>query len=105
MRNPFSFEEFLRILENDDHYPINETLFYFDDDIDETDHMLGCIRNYEKPYWIGYCDIADGCEFNTANELLSAKIFDGKSMKERWEHIIFETVGGIGLKDWLDCWF
>ena len=102
MNNPFSFDTFLKILEHDDLFNIDETAFYFDDDPNENDHMLGCLREYEKTYWIGYCDVPDGCEFDNANDLLNAKVFDGKSIKDRWEHIIFATIGGIGLNDWLE---
>ena len=57
MDKPFSFETFLRILENDDYYAVDETSFYFDDDPEEKDRMLGCLRKYDKPYWVGNCDI------------------------------------------------
>ena len=63
--------------------------------------MLGCIRDFEKPYWIGYCDVQGGCEFESAEELLSAEVFNGKSIKERWDHVVFCNVGGISIDDWL----
>ncbi len=101
MDKPFSFEDFQKILENDDVFFIDETLFCFDDEPEnEQMHYLGCIREYEKPYWIGYCDIPDGCEFLTASEMLNAKVFHGRSIKEKWDHMIFENIGGIGLDDW-----
>lgn len=56
--------------------------FYFNDDPEQKEHMIGCIRKYDKPYWIGYCDIPDGCEFYTAVEMTEAKVFNGKSIKE-----------------------
>lgn len=102
MGKPFSFETFLYILENDSIFSINETLFYFDDEPEDNQcHYLGCLRNYDKPYWIGYCDIPNGCEFSTATEMLNSKVFGGKSIKDRWKHLIFEEIGGIGLNDWL----
>lgn len=58
---------------------INETCFYFKDDPDENEHYLGYLSQYKKPYWVGYCDIKDGCEFGNATELVDAPIFDGKS--------------------------
>ncbi len=103
MNNPFSFEVFQMILVKDDTFPVDETLFFFDDEPEkERTHYLGCLREYETPNWIGYCDIKDGCEFYTASELLNAKVFNGKSIKDRWEHIIIEQIGGISLKDWLE---
>ena len=102
MDNPFSFETFQKILENDDLFSIDETLFYFDDEPEsEQCHYLGCIRGYEKPYWVGYCDVPDGCDFSTATELLNAKIYYGHSIKEKWNHLVFVTIGGIGIEDWL----
>lgn len=98
----FSYEKFLQIFENDDIFPIDETMFYFDDDFEETEHYLGCIRKYNKPYWAGYCDFLDGYECATAIELLNAKIYNGQSIKEKWEHIIFVNIGGIPINDWLD---
>lgn len=103
MTKPFSFETFQMILENDNIFSIDETLFYFDDEPeDENMRFLGCIREYDKPYWVGYCDIPGGCDFFTASDLLNAKIFGGKSIKDRWEHIVIEQIGCIGLEDWLD---
>ena len=102
MCRPFSFETFQKILENDDIFLIDETLFYFDDEPENNrEHYLGCIRDYDKPYWVGYCDIPNGCEFYTASDLLNAKIFDGYSINERWEHLVFENIGGIWINDWL----
>ena len=80
---------------------IDETNFYFIDDPNEYDHYLGCIPEYEKPYWIGYCDVPDGCEFFTAEELVNAKVFDGKSLKERWDKVRFVNIYGICLDDWI----
>lgn len=102
MTKPFSFETFQVILENDNIFSIDETLFYFDDEpANERTHYLGCIRKYDKPYWVGYCDVPNGCDFLTASDLLNAKIFGGKSIKDRWEHVVIEQIGCIGLEDWL----
>ena len=89
------FETFLYLFENPDRYNVEETNFYFDDDPDETDHMIGYVGGYEKPYWAGVCDIPDGCEFMTAEELLTAKIYSGRSIKDRWEHLVLCNIGGL----------
>ena len=96
-----TYEKFLRIFENADKYNVDETLFYFDDDPSGEDHFLGWIGGQEKPYWVGYCDIEDGCEFRTAHEMFEAKIYDGKSLKERWEQAVVCTIGGIDAETWL----
>ena len=81
---------------------MDETSFYFLDDPNETDHCLRCLREYEKPYWVGNCDIPDGCEFVSASEMMEAKIFDGKSIMERWNSVILCNIGGVPVEDWLD---
>ena len=79
-QNPFSYAEFLRIFEHDDWFLIDETVFYLDYAPDE-EYYLGCLREYEEPYWAGYCDISEGGCFRTASALLNAKIFHGRSVK------------------------
>lgn len=101
MKQPFTYDSFLRILEHAADVPVDETSFSFDDDAEAEEHMLGFIRSNETPYWAGYCDRPAGCAFRTASELLEAKIFDGKSIKERWTHIIWNSIGGISLSEWL----
>ena len=41
------------------------------------------------------------CEFDTAYELLNAPIYDGRSLRERWENVVFEEIGGLSVDDWL----
>lgn len=60
---------------------IDETCFVFSADKEETEHYLGYLPNFDKPFWIGYRDIEDGCEFKTAEELVNAPVFGGKSLK------------------------
>ena len=93
-----SYDDLLYLFEHD-RDNVDETAFYFDDDPEEDDHYLGYILEFkgeivDKPYWIGYCDIDGGCEFKTATELFEAKVFEGKSIKERWEHVILLEIGG-----------
>ena len=76
---------------------IDETSFYFKSDPQETEHFIGYLPQYTKPYWIGYCDIEGGCEFMTAKELFEAPVFDGRSLKDRWEDVVLTTLGGIGI--------
>ena len=80
---------------------INETCFYFADDPHESDHYIGYLPQYEEPYWVGDCDLPEGCEYSTAEELTEAKIFDGKSLKERWNNVRIVSIEGMGLADWL----
>lgn len=100
-----SYEFFLKIFEHDEVFLVDETLFYFDDEPkNQQEHYLGCLREYDKPYWVGYCDIPDGEEFLTAKEMLEAKIFEGKSIKDRWERVVIVNIGGFCWEDWLDMY-
>lgn len=49
---------------------------------------MGFLFGSKKPYWVGYCDIENGCEFESANELVDPPIFDGKSLRARWNDVI-----------------
>ena len=80
---------------------MDETCFYFIDEAGEPEHYIGCLTQYEKPYWAGYCDIPDGTDFFTAEELVNAKIYDGKSLKERWSEVRIINMGGISLRDYM----
>ncbi|MBR3497535.1 MAG: hypothetical protein IKO05_00905 [Selenomonadaceae bacterium] len=104
-----SYEDLLYLFEHDrDH--VDETAFYFDDDPEEDEHYIGCQpmtydgKRDDKPYQIGLCDIdtVEGRVFATAKELFEAKVFDGKSIKERWEHVVVFQIGGAGIEDYME---
>ena len=96
--NTLDYDCFYRQLESGVH--INETCFYFTDDEDEIERYLGFLPPYDKPYWVGYCDIPDGTEFHTAEELVNAKIYCGKSLKEKWDCVQIISIMGIPFDDW-----
>lgn len=81
---------------------IDETQFYFLDDPLEADYFVGYQSEFDCPYWIGDCDIEGGCEFKTAEELVNAPVYDGKSLADRWDMVRIVNIGGICLKDWLE---
>ena len=95
MDGKISYEELLRLFCIGE--GIDETVFYFDDAPNKTVHYIGYLQQYDKPYWAGYCDIKNGCEFSTAKELFTAKIYDGMSIKDRWDHLVLTAVGGIDI--------
>lgn len=80
---------------------MDEACFYFVDEIGEPEHYIGCLLQNDKPYWAGLCDIPDGTEFSTAEELVNAKIYRGKSLKERWNNVRIVCMGGIPMDDYL----
>ena len=79
---------------------IDETSFYFKDDPHEIEHFIGCQPQYDLPYWVGYCDIEGGCDFKTAKELFEAPVFDGRSLKDRWEDVVLMTIGAVNIDEW-----
>ena len=79
-------------------FGVDETVFYFNDDKEQREHYIGYISKYDKPYWAVYCDIDNGVEFKTADELFNAKIYDGKSIKDRWEQIVLTEIGGLSIE-------
>lgn len=84
---------------------LDETMFYFQTDPAEEEHYIGYISKYEKPYWIGCCDILGGCEFRTAREMFEAKVFNNQSMKDRWNEIVIVSIAGINVDEWDISWF
>lgn len=98
MMNTLEYDYFFRQLKKG--IFIDETCFYFADDFEESEYFLGFLPEFEKPYWVGYCDIPDGCQYCTAEELVEAKIFDEKSLRERWDNVRIVSIWGIGLEDW-----
>lgn len=95
------FDYFFRQLEAG--LNIDETCFYFVDDPEEIEYYLGYLPQYDKPYWVGYCDVENGAEFATAEELVNAPIFNGRSLKSKWHDVRICGIEGISLDDWLEC--
>ena len=60
-------------------------------------------RNMEKPYWVRYCDVEGGCEFKTADELVNAPIYNGKSLKSRWDKVVIVSIESFPVDDWIQC--
>ena len=79
---------------------IDETSFYFKSDPLKTEHFIGYLPEFELPYWIGRCDIEGGCDFKTAKELFEAPVFDGRSLKDRWEDVVMITIGAVYIDEW-----
>ena len=82
------------------HQNINDTSFYFKTDPNLTEHFIGYSPGNSFPYWVGYCDIENGWSCKTAKELFEAPVFDGKSIKDRWDEIVLIQIGAIGIDEW-----
>lgn len=81
---------------------LDETHFCFVDDPEQMERWLGCIPRYDKPYWIGGCDISGGVSYHTAEEMMEAPVFGGKSLRERWAQVRIFGAMGLGLEDWYE---
>ena len=80
---------------------IGEMCFIFSDDEKKTEHYLGYTADWDEPYWIGYCDIKDGCGFHTGEELVRAPVFDHKNLQERWNKVQIESIDGLTPEEWI----
>lgn len=84
---------------------VDETVFRFASDPEGIVRYIGYLPEYGEPYWAGLCDVPDGCGFRTAKELFEAKIYDGRSIKDRWDEVALLEMGGVGI-DYMDkSWF
>ena len=82
---------------------VDETSFSFEKDNQDLLRYIGYSENDTLPYWAGLCDLPDGRRFQTADELFEAKIYDGKSLKERWDEVTIYSIYSLPLDDWLSC--
>ena len=96
MANTLDWAVFLKLFVH-----IYEACFCFVNESNDKEHWLGISPGFDKPYWIGYCDVPDGKEYSTAEDLVNDKVFDGKSLKERWEAVQFLSINGENPEDWL----
>lgn len=94
------YDYFFRLLKNGKY--INETCFYFADEPEEEERYLGYIEGHEQPYWVGLCDIPDGCSFATAEQLIQAPIYHGRSLKARWDAVRIVEIEALSLDEWLE---
>ena len=82
---------------------VDETSFTFEKDNQDLLRYIGYSEHDPLPYWAGLCDLPDGRRFQTADELFEAKLYDGKSLKERWDEVTIYSIYSLPLDDWLSC--
>lgn len=79
----------------------NETEFCIEGDPEYDCCWLGCLRG-ENPYWLGLVpDGSQAYDFATAEELMDANVFHGKSLRQLWPQVRFYTIGDIDPITWL----
>ncbi|MBQ7474863.1 MAG: hypothetical protein IJS78_02970 [Clostridia bacterium] len=93
------FETLFKLFD-EKHVDIDGTSFYFKDDPQEIEHFIGYQPQYALPYWIEYGDIEGGCEFMTAREMFEAPVFNGRSLKDRWEDVVLISIGAVDIDEW-----
>ena len=59
------------------------------------DSNLRPLSHSETCYWAGYgCDVHNGVEYHTAKELFEAPIYEGLSIRDRWDEITWDRIDG-----------
>lgn len=82
---------------------IYENNFYIEGSDKYDDCWIGFSENGDrKSYWFGLNSGEENAyEYKTADEILNAKVFDGKSMHELWDKVYFCSINGISAMDWV----
>ena len=95
------YEDYNKVLKAFELYGeiMDETVFFFKGEPSDSEHYLGCLYQFDNPYWAGYCDIEDGYDCKTAKELFEAKIYDGKSLKDRWNEVTIVSICGLNVNE------
>lgn len=86
-----SYSDFLQDLEN---AKVLSCTFFFKDDLLKRKHKIGCtkmkfIQKMIPPYWIDKKSKEKYERFDTAVETLEAPLFFYKSMKDKWDMVVF----------------
>lgn len=86
-----------KLKKGDDLYENNFEIIgddYFDD------CWIGYSEEFNE-YWFGLTpDGSNAYDYKTADEILNAPVFNGKSMHELWNKVKFYSINGLGAKDW-----
>lgn len=78
-----------------------EVAFDFEGNYDDFFYYIGYDKEKEKPYWARRSDKQEVNAFTCADALFETKLYDGKSLKERWSDVTIYSVNGLSLSDWL----
>ena len=70
-----------------------------------TERTLGCLpagpHTGGLPYWAENCDRAEGLRCETAEQLLDAPVYGGRSLRERWSEVWLYRIGGMYTNDFI----
>ena len=98
---PIRYEYFReRLINRDSVWEINFNVSGFDD---FQNCWMGCNAD-EDGYWLAVIDTE--YFYETADEVLNTKVFNGKSMCELWDKVEFFTINCVSSHTWVwrRCW-
>ncbi|HFI0796425.1 TPA: hypothetical protein ACGO8I_002131 [Streptococcus suis] len=78
-----------------------EINFSFETDEEKELCSFGYSKEAEQPYWIRENKQTDEKSFISSALLFSCPLFDGKSLRERWDEVVIYSIAGQSLNDWL----
>ncbi|HFU4202989.1 TPA: hypothetical protein ACGO8F_000561 [Streptococcus suis] len=78
-----------------------EINFSFETDDVDVLRSFGYSKEAEQPYWIRENKHMDERSFTSSAPLFSSLLFDGKSLRERWNEVVIYSIAGQSLNDWL----
>lgn len=85
-------------------YPGNEDCYIGSTNQIFFDSNLRPLDQGETRYWAGCgCDIHNGVSFLSAKELFEAPIYEGKSIRERWDEITWHAIDGWMTPEMFDA--
>ena len=79
---------------------IDETIFFFDDDPEEEHGYIILFAGDNDHYCDGRC-CDRGFYIKDVDEVFEAKVWRGKSLKERWQHTVIDRIGSKKIRAWL----
>ena len=84
------YYSFLKIIE--DTVNMTEFHFYFSNDLLRRKHEIICHRMRVKPFCIKRYNDQKSYEFSTVDDMSEAKIFNGKSLRDKWNYVVFTSI-------------
>ena len=90
--NSMDYDSFLNKIS---HTITREWAFFFTDDPQKKTHTMHWHQMAITPYHLD-----NKYDFSNAKDMLEAKVFDGKSIKDRWNEIVSISIGGINFDEW-----
>ncbi|NRG68971.1 hypothetical protein HPB00_05770 [Streptococcus suis] len=78
-----------------------EINFSFETDEENELCSFGYSKEAKQPYWIRENKQTDEKRFTSSALLFSSPLFDGNSLRERWDEVVIYSIASQSLNDWL----